>query len=83
MLLLASKDSAGWEAGLISGGFPGDLSGSRQHWSLVLSPRHPAMLRCLDDFPASVLAPPASLFEDRDWRLSGTYITSWRVGGSP
>lgn len=83
MLLLATKDGAGWEVGLISGGFPGDLSGSRQHRSLVLSPRHPEMLRCMDDFPALVLASPASLFEDTDRRLSGTYITSWRVGGSP
>lgn len=80
MLLPASQDGAGWEMGLISGDFPGDLSGSHQHRSLVLSPRHPEVLRCMDGFPASVLAPPASLFQETDWRLSGTGITSWRVG---
>lgn len=82
MLLPASQDGASWEMGLISGDFPGDLSGSCQHRLLALSPRHLEVLRCMDDFPALVLA-PASLFQEADQRLSRTRVTGWRVGGSP
>lgn len=54
MLLPASQDTAGGQIGWISG-----ASLWEQHTDAV--PIHPEVLRSIDDFPASVLAPPASL----------------------
>lgn len=70
---------AGWGKGLISRDFPGDLSGSHQHRSLLLFPWHPVVLKCTGAFPASVLALPAALSQESDQRLSGTRVTSRRV----